>query len=212
MKKLEMDDIILIGGGGHAISLLQIIKDKDKIIGYSDLKPNPLLPIPYLGRDEEVLSKYTPEVCKIHHAIVYLSDVNLTFRKLIINKFHLYKLQTFIAETSIVAPLSVIGDGCAIMHYSVVNGAKLGHNCVVNTSAVVEHNVILGNNVFIGPTAVIGGGVLIGDNVLIGRGALLRDGITICSVVVIGMGAVVVNDIKVKGVYLGVPAKLVENE
>ena len=49
-----MKGVILIGGGGHALSLLEIIKDRNIIVGYSDIKPNALLPIPYLGTDEDI--------------------------------------------------------------------------------------------------------------------------------------------------------------
>lgn len=202
-----MKKIILIGGGGHALSVLEMIEDQSIFAGYVDLQPNEYMTIPYLGNDEEVLNKYSPSEYEIHHALVYAKDVNLRLRRLMIQKYAEYKVATLKAASSVITNNSMIGDGSGIFHGVVLNKSCIGYNCIINTGAVIEHNSVLGNNVFVGPNATICGNANIGDNVLIGAGSIIRDGISICKDVVIGMGSVVVKDITKPGVYVGMPVK-----
>lgn len=198
-----MKKVILIGGGGHAISILELIKDHSIFLGYADVVPNSYMPIPYLGEDAMILREYPPHEYEIHHVVVYTKEVNLNLRARLINRYKLYPQHTFIAETSVVTPNSQIGQGTAVMHRAIVNRAQLGESCIINTGAVVEHSCHIGNNVFIGPGAIILGDVTIGDNCLIGAGAVIRDGISICSNTIIGMGTLVTRDITDSGTYWG---------
>ena len=50
-----MKKVILIGGGGHALSVLEMVENQGIFVGYVDLHPNADMPIPYLGNDEEVI-------------------------------------------------------------------------------------------------------------------------------------------------------------
>lgn len=203
-----MKKVILVGGGGHALSLIECIENLAEIAGYSDVAPCTQIPIPYLGTDDDVLAHFSPKEYQIHHTLVYTTEVNLRLRTNLIQKYMAYEGHTFTAPTSIITHNCKIGEGCAIMHRAVVNHATMGRHCIVNTGAVIEHGVTLGNNVFIGPSAVICGDVTIGDNVLIGAGSIIRDGIKICAGATIGMGAVVTQDIDHSGVYMGIPAKM----
>ena len=198
---------ILVGGGGHALSLLETLSDYNQIAGYADMQPSSSMPIPYLGIDEEVLAKYSQEDYDIHVTLVYTSEVNLQLRKRIIERYKQYTYHTFIASTAVVTPHSVIEQGCAIMERAVVNHSKLNSNVIVNTGAIIEHGSKIGNNCFIGPGTIICGGVIIGDNTLIGAGTIIRDDITIAPNTVIGMGSVITKTIKEPGIYAGNPVR-----
>ena len=206
-----MKKIILIGGGGHALSVLEMAEDFSLFEGYADLHPNDDMPIPYLGTDEEVMAKYPAGEYQIHHTLVYAKDVNLNLRLKMIQKYAAYEKAVLVAKTAYVTPNSHIGSGTGVFHGAIVNRAHIGGNCILNTGAVIEHNVHTGDNVFIGPNATVCGGVRIGNNVLVGAGAIIRDDITICDDVVIGMGSVVTRAITQTGVYVGCPAKLVKS-
>lgn len=205
-----MKKIILVGGGGHALSVLEMIEDHDIFAGYVDLLPNAEMPIPYLGNDEEVINKYSPLEYEVHHAIVYAKDVNLRLRQYMIQRYAEYKVATLRASSSVITNKSTIGDGSGIFLGAVLNKSTIGNNCIINTRAVLEHNSIIGNNVFVGPNATVCGNAKIGDNVLIGAGVVIRDDISICNDVVIGMGSVVVKDIMKPGLYVGIPAKFIK--
>lgn len=198
-----MKKLIIIGGGGHALSVLEAIDSSIEIAGYVDNIESSLLDLPYLGTDESVLSYFSPNEYMVHHAVVYTNEVSLSLRSRIVKYYEAYDLYTVIAKSALVTPSSKIGEGCAIMEGAIVNCATIGRNSIVNTKAVIEHGCRLGNNIFIGPGAIICGGTHIGNNVFVGAGAILRDGIEIADNVIIGMGSVVTHSLSDSGVYIG---------
>ena len=192
---MEMKKLIIIGGGGHALSVLEAMDTSIEIAGYVDNIESKKLILPYL------------EEYRVHHAVVYTNDVNLSLRSRIIQQYEGYESYTIIARSALVTSSSKIAGGCALMEGAIVNGAILAQNSVINTKAVIEHGCILGNNVFVGPGAIVCGDTCIGDNVLVGAGVIIRDGIEITENVTIGMGSVVVRSIVEPGVYLGNPCR-----
>lgn len=201
--------VILIGGGGHALSVLEMQTAPSLFAGYADLQPSEAMPIQYLGTDEEILSAYSPDDYNIHVSFVYAGEVNLQMRAKLIERYAAYHAHTLIATTAVVTPNTTLGKGTAIFHRAVVNRSELGKHVVVNTGAIIEHNCHIGNDVFVGPGAVICGGVTIGDNTLIGAGSIVRDDVSIPANTVVGIGSVVTKDLKNNGVYLGSPARLI---
>ncbi len=198
---------ILIGGGGHALSLLETLSDYSNIAGYADLKQSQMMAIPYLGTDEDIINNYSPLEYDIQITLVYTSEVNLKVRRKIIEKYKNYQFHTFIAKSALTTQHSEIGDGCVLMEKAIVNHSIIQKNTIVNTGAIIEHNCKIGNNCFIGPGSVICGGVTIGDNTLIGAGVIIRDDVSIAPDSVIGMGSVVTTSLNKSGIYLGSPIK-----
>ena len=194
---MEMKKLIIIGGGGHALSVLEAMDTSIEIAGYVDNIESKKLILPYLGNDEFVLSNFSPEEYRVHHAVVYTNDVNLSLRSRIIQQYEGYESYTIIARSALVTSSSKIAGGCALMEGAIVNGAILAQNSVINTKAVIEH----------GCGAIVCGDTCIGDNVLVGAGVIIRDGIEITENVTIGMGSVVVRSIVEPGVYLGNPCR-----
>jgi acetyltransferase-like isoleucine patch superfamily enzyme len=101
-----------------------------------------------------------------------------------------------VAETAVVYPGTVIGDGCKILDYAVVgkqpilsprSTAKkeplspldLGPGTVVSTGAVIFAGTRLGARVIVGDQACIRERVEIGKDVVIGRGSLVENDTTI---------------------------------
>ncbi len=198
---------ILIGGGGHAISLLETLSDYNQIAGYADMQPSKDMPIPYLGTDADVLANYNPAEYEIQVTLVYTSEVNLQLRKRILERYKSYHSHTFVAQTALVTRNSILGEGSVVMEKAVVNRSSIGKNTIINTGAIIEHNCIIGNNCFIGPGAVLCGGVKVGDNTFIGAGSVVRDDVSIAADCTVGMGSLVTKDITEAGVYHGQPAK-----
>jgi len=62
-----------------------------------------------------------------------------------------------------------VGRGVVVMAGAVVNsGAVLGEHCIVNTGAIVEHDVTIGARVQVAPGVAIGGGAVISDGAQLG--------------------------------------------
>jgi len=99
---------------------------------------------------------------------------------------------TEIAETAIVYPGTVVGEGCKILDYAVVgkqptlsprSTAKredlaplvLGPGTIVSTGAVVFAGTTVGERVIVGDQACVRERCSIGDDVVIGRGSLVEN-------------------------------------
>jgi len=99
---------------------------------------------------------------------------------------------TEIAETAIVYPGTVVGEGCKILDYAVVGKQptlsphstakreelpplELGPGTIVSTGAVVFAGTTVGNRVIVGDQACVRERCTIGDDVVIGRGSLVEN-------------------------------------
>jgi len=101
-----------------------------------------------------------------------------------------------VAETAIVFPGTVIGEGCKILDYAVVGKQptlsprstakreelpplELGAGTVVSTGAVVFAGTTVGERVIVGDQACVRERCSIGDDVVIGRGSLVENDTTV---------------------------------
>ncbi|WP_141056031.1 NeuD/PglB/VioB family sugar acetyltransferase [Tepidiphilus succinatimandens] len=117
-------------------------------------------------------------------------------------------LATLIAKSAYIGREATVAKGVFIgNNVSVGPATRLGIGCIINTSAVVDHESVIGEYTHVSVNATVAGRCQIGNNVMIGAGAVIIDGIHIADGVIVGAGAVVVHDIDEAGVYVGVPAK-----
>jgi acetyltransferase-like isoleucine patch superfamily enzyme len=101
-----------------------------------------------------------------------------------------------VAETAIVYPGTVLGDGCRILDYAVVGKQptlgprstttqedlpppELGSGTIVSTGAIVFAGTRIGARVIVGDQACVRERCDVGDDVVIGRGALVENDTTI---------------------------------
>ena len=97
-----------------------------------------------------------------------------------------------IAETAVVYPGTVIGEGCKILDYAVVGKQptlsprstakrdelpplELGAGTIVSTGAVVFAGTTVGERAIVGDQACVRERCTIGDDVVIGRGSLVEN-------------------------------------
>src|SRR6476660_575551 len=164
---VTMGDVVIIGGGGHAKVILEILKKLKsyRLVGYTDTKNNgPLLGIPYLGPDTALESLATTS--RTLNAVLAVGQIGLGHARAELWA----RLQSFSLQFPLIAASGAIvnegvsgGEGSVVMDGAVVNvGAKLGQGAIVNTNSTVEHDVELGDWVHVAPGATICGGVTVG--------------------------------------------------
>jgi len=101
-----------------------------------------------------------------------------------------------------------LGIGNIIMGgASFTTHVALGSFNVFNPGCTIAHDCVLGSYNLINPGASLSGAIVLGDEVLVGTGARVLQGLRVCSGAIIGAGAVVTHSIEQPGVYVGVPAR-----
>lgn len=202
--------LILIGGGGHCKSVIDVAESLAyNIIGVIDIAKNvgeSILGYPFLGTDD-VISNYVDD-CEFIVAVgqIKKSDLRRKLQGLVIRKGG--KLATIISKNAYVSKHSTIGQGTIIMHQAIVNaGVKIGEGCIINTLANIEHDVEVGNFCHISTGAMVNGGCKICNDVFIGSQAVVSNEISICKNTIIGAGTLVIRSIVEQGTYIGNPAK-----
>jgi sugar O-acyltransferase (sialic acid O-acetyltransferase NeuD family) len=184
-----MKKIILLGGGGHCKSCIDVIENENKykIIGIIDKKKNFLLN--YKVFAESYLNN---KLIKNNYAIVTVGQIkNYKVRVKLFNrlKYLGFKIPSIISRSAYISKHAVIGQGTIVMHGAIVNaGAIIGNNCIINTNSLIEHDVVIGDHTHISTEATINGGVVIGNKVFVGSRSIIKDNISIGERTIIGAG------------------------
>jgi len=175
-----MKEIILIGGGGHCRSVIDVVEQEGqfKIVGIVDkteLLGTYVLGYSVIGNDSDLES-----LAKVHtYALVTIGQIESP--NLRIKLFDLalkvgFVLPSIISPRAYVSSYADIGKGTIIMHNALVNAnAKVGCNCIVNTNALVEHDSKISDHCHISTSATINGGVVIKSSCFIGSGSVTKE-------------------------------------
>lgn len=204
-----MQDVILVGGGGHCHSVIEVIESSDayRIVGILDRDDKigtTVLGYDVLGCDEDVprLSK------KVKNFVITVGQIKSSsarhgiYQRL---KDENVNLPTIIASTAVVSKYAQIGSGTIIHHNSFVNAsAKIGDCCIINSGAIVEHDSVIGNFSHISTNAVINGDCVVGSDVFVGSGSVLNNNVAVAGGSIIGSASVVLSSLNEPGTFCGV--------
>ena len=204
--------LILIGGGGHCKSVIEVAESAGyEIKGILDMPDEvgkEVLPgHKVIGTDDEI-PQYVEE-CDFIITVGFIKNPALRIK--LYNKVKAAggRLATIIASTAHVSKYAELGEGTVIMHQAFVNaGAKIGDNCIINTFVNIEHDAEVGNQCHISTGTMVNGECKIGENCFIGSQSVCANCIEIASDIIVGAGSVVRKSIRVKGIYAGNPAIL----
>lgn len=204
--------LILIGGGGHCKSVIEVAEsvgyEIKGILDMPDEVGKEVLPgHKVIGTDDEI-PQYVEE-CDFIITVGFIKNPLLRIK--LYNKVKAAggRLATIIASTAHVSKYAELGEGTVIMHQAFVNaGAKIGDNCIINTFVNIEHDAEVGNQCHISTGTMVNGECKIGENCFIGSQSVCANCIEIASDIIVGAGSVVRKSIRVKGIYAGNPAIL----
>ena len=199
-------EVIIIGAGGHGKVIADIIeKSGDKVFGFLDdgCKNQEVMGYPVLG-GVLAYKKYIDKE-------FFIAIGNNAVRKSIAEKYSDMKFYTAIHPMAVISRDVSIGEGTCIMAGVVINASTvIGKHVIINSGSVVEHDNRLADFVHLSPGAVLCGTVSVGKCTHIGAGAVVKNNVSVAENSVIGVGAAVVKSIEKPGVYMGVPAKVME--
>ena len=199
-----MKSLILVGGGGHCKSVIDVAECAGyTIIGILD-KPEEVgkrvLNYEVIGTDEDI-PKY---VDKALFVITVGQIKEYTVRRKIaalIDKAG-GKYATLIANDAYVSKYASVGEGTVVMHKAIVNAdSRVGRNCIINTLTNIEHDVVIGDFCHISTGCMINGDTHIGNNVFVGSNSEIHNCKCIVDNVILAAGSVVYKDIEEPGTY-----------
>ncbi len=178
------NEIILIGGGGHCKSVIDVIEQESNfkiagIIDKTELMGHDVLGYKIIGSDNE-LSSFRE---KFSYALITIGHIKSNSSR--IKLFNLLKdlkftLPSIISPRAYVSKHAFIDEGTIVMHNAIVNSnARIGKNCIINTKALIEHDCIVEDNCHISTASVINGGVKVKANTFYGSNATSKENIEI---------------------------------
>jgi sugar O-acyltransferase (sialic acid O-acetyltransferase NeuD family) len=187
-----MKDIVLIGAGGHCVSVIDVIESTKmfNIVGILDSQKvagEKVLNYEVLGNDSLI---HSFDKNKIAFAITVGQIKNVQPRIDIANLLSFYNCPTIIASTAYVSKYAKVGRGTIIMHHALVNAnTNIGEFCILNTKSLIEHDSTIGNFTHISTGAILNGNCTVMDEVFIGSNTTLMQGVQISKGNVVSAGS-----------------------
>ena len=190
MKKLPL---ILIGGGGHCRSCIDVIELEgtysiEGILDPKETSGQKLDGYTVLGNDDLIEEL----VKKDYHFLITVGQIRSAgMRVKIFGRLmqHNANFAIVISPKAHVSPNAKVGKGTIVLHGAIINaGAVVGQNCIINSLSLIEHDANVGNHTHISTGALINGGCFIGNNTFIGSGSVIANNVNVIDHIVIGNG------------------------
>jgi len=210
---MKKDKIVIIGSGGHAGVIIDIIEQEAKfdIIGLIDTSKRfgaSVLGYKILGEEKDLpqlIIKYQLSGC-------FIAIGDNWKRSIVKNKIQeiepSFGFITTIHPSAMIANGVTIGSGTVVMAGVVINSnSKIGDFCIINTNSSVDHDSKMDQFSSIAPGVTIGGNTSIGKFSAISLGAKIIHDIEIGEHSVIGAGSTVLKNVCDNFVVYGTPAK-----
>lgn len=188
-----MNSIVLVGGGGHCASVIDVIEAEGKyqivgIVDRSEKVGTKILGYEVLWTDDDLeflVKKYSNFMITLGQIKSAAPRKSLYFKLKELGA----NFPVIVSPLAHIARTAKIGEGSIVTHGAIVNSmAKIGVNCIINTKALCEHDVLIGDHCHISTAAVINGNCSVGDEVFVGSNSVIKQGTSISSGEVIPFG------------------------
>ncbi len=196
----SMIKLLLIGGGGHCRSCIDVIRltNRYEIVGILDTADKVGVSVdgvPVIGTDAE-LKKYLAQVDECLITVGQVGDGAL--RKNLYTKVVAAngRLATVLSPSAYVSESANIGGGTIVMHHAIVNaGATVAQNVILNSMSLIEHDAKISSHTHISTRATVNGGTMIGESCFIGSHAVIFNHCSVGKYSIVGGGQVVRHDL-----------------
>jgi sugar O-acyltransferase (sialic acid O-acetyltransferase NeuD family) len=201
--------MIIIGSGGHAVSVANValsagykiayFVDKRKI-GLSLLGINIIGNISDLDNNSEF--DYSIAVGDNH----LREKIYQEFLK----KYGYIKFPSLVHHSAVISHFSKIKDGTVVMPGAVVGpNSTIGKFCIINTHSSIDHDCVMSDFSSLAPGAVTGGTVEIGFRSSIAIRAVINQGINVGEDCILGASSYLKDNLPDNSVAYGAPAKVI---
>ena len=143
-----MSGLILMGGGGHCRSAIDVIEAEGNhhilgVLEHPAFEDDDVLGYPILGGDD-ALADLVGHGVGVLVTIGQIKTSKIRARAFAAAKKAGALLPVIVSPNAYCSRRADIGAGTLVMHGAVVNAAcRVGENCIVNSMALLEHDVAL---------------------------------------------------------------------
>ena len=208
MTSRPKPSIVVLGAGGHAKVVIDIIRARDEyeLCGCLDAAKGgqTINGVKVLGGDD-LLSSLHADGTRAAALGLGGNVGRARLGQLALDSG--LDLPPLVSPAAYAAPSSVIGAGTVVMPRAAIQSdAKIGRFAIVNTGAVVEHDCNIGDGVHLAPGCVLCGNVNVGALSLVCAGTVIAPNLDIIAGTTVGAGSTVIRSISKAALYYGVPA------
>ena len=188
-----MKPLLMLGCGGHARSLIDLVETEGQwriqgLLGLPEQVGTSVMGYPVIGTDTDLRSLRTTCPAAVL-AIGQLPDATTRQGLAALLEQLGFHCPVVISPHAVVSRHAQFGAGTVVGHGAIVNaGAVVGKHCTLNTRALIEHDARLGDHCHVSTGALVNGGVQLGSGCFIGSGAMLREALQLPSGTVISAG------------------------
>lgn len=209
---MNTSGLVLIGGGGHCKSVIDVIVEHGEFHIHGILDPDLPVGQVILGQhvigSDELITELSAQGHRFIITAGQIKDPELRIRLYDLVHRSGGSLATIVSPLAHIAIGTELGAGTHVGHFAQVNSsARIGANCIINTAAIIEHDCTIGAHNHIATGAIVNGGCIIGNNNLIGSRAVILQGVRIGDNCIVAAGAVVLHDVPSGTTVAGVPAR-----
>ncbi len=188
-----MKELIILGAGGHARSLIDIILSTNEwkiagIVGKKDELNKLIMGFEVKWTDDQLRTLRQD----FKYAVLAIGKLGINqkrIRKIQELRSIGYEIPRIVSPTAYVSKFSNIEEGTMIGHFSFINAnSNIGKHCIINSQSVIEHDVNLGDYCHISTSVTINGDVNIGANTFVGSKSMIREGLTLPEGTIISAG------------------------
>ena len=178
--KTVMQKLILLGGGGHCKSCIDVIEQEGKyeiagILDNEEFLGQKILGYEFIGTDDDI-GKFVNEGYVFLITIGQIRTVSIRKKIFSLLKKKSAQMAIVVSPRAYVSKYANIGEGTIVMHDALVNAsATVGDNCIINTKALIEHDTVIEDFCHISTSAVINGGVRAREGTFFGSQAISKE-------------------------------------
>ncbi len=178
--KTVMQKLILLGGGGHCKSCIDVIEEEGKyeiagILDNEEFLGQKTLGYEFIGTDDDI-GKFVNEGYFFLITVGQVKTASIRKKIFSLLRENSAQIATVVSPRAYISKYANIGTGTIIMHDALVNAsANIGDNCIINTKALIEHDAVIEDFCHISTSAVINGGVRVKEGTFFGSNAVSKE-------------------------------------
>ena len=210
---VEKEKIVLIGDGGHARLVLDILDRIDlyKVVGVTTDKitfKDNFCGYPILGNDNVLSGLISKGIRKAVLGLGGFRDNKLRRSVYKRVKDIGFEIISVVHPSAVISKSVILGEANVIFPGVIINNdVCIGDNVILATGSTIDHETVIGDHVLVSAGVTVGACVKIAEGALLALGSKVTSGIKIGKDSLVAAGAVVVEDVEDGSRVFGVPAR-----